>query len=49
MQWNMWMSLVLHHTLPLGVTVTLHHTWLQKKKKKKDGSVELLPVQLAGP
>lgn len=45
MQWDMWMSLVLHHTLPLGVTVTLHHTYLVTK----NGFVELLPVQLAGP
>lgn len=40
----MWMSLVLHRTLPLGVTVTLHHTYLVTK----NGFVELLPVQLAG-
>lgn len=43
MQWDMWMSLVLHRTLPLGVTVTLHHTYLVTK----NGFVELLPVQLA--
>lgn len=42
MQWDMWMSLVLHHTLPLGVTVTLHHTYLVTKTS----FVELLPVQL---
>lgn len=36
----MWMSRVFHHTLPLGVTVALHHTYLVTK----NGFVELLPV-----
>lgn len=40
MQWDMWMSRVLHHTLPLGVTVALHHIYLVTK----NGFVELLPV-----
>lgn len=39
------MSHVLHHTLPLGVTVALHHTYLVTK----NGFLELLPVQQADP
>lgn len=44
MQWGMWTSLVLHRTLPLGVTVALHHPCLGARMA---GSISLVGLRQA--